>query len=198
MPRRHPTYWASSQRSHTFSSTPCYGAWTSAPLSAHLSTGWECKASQIETAICIRRPPHDNSSVHLRTTDVWRSGRITDGMRSCWRTLRYSILSSPTSAPPSWNGPTKSSMGPQGRRRAGTWRGHFPLCLFKRGAAGVEVPFPNSTIGNSMVYQDRSETNLLQLFAHPENSQWFSIFSVFVFEVIVVAELKLSTSFCFF
>jgi len=33
-PRRHPTCWASLQRSHTVSSTPCHGAWTSAPLSA--------------------------------------------------------------------------------------------------------------------------------------------------------------------
>jgi len=34
-PRRHPTCWASSQWSHTLSSMPCHGAWTSAPLSAH-------------------------------------------------------------------------------------------------------------------------------------------------------------------
>jgi len=30
-------------------------------------------------------------------------------------------------------------------------------------------------IGNFVVYEDRLETNLLQLFAHPENSEWFSI-----------------------
>jgi len=34
-----------------------------------------------------------------------------------------------------------------------------------------------------MVYQDCIETNLLQLFAHPENSEWFSIIYVIVFEV---------------
>ena len=34
-PPRHPTCWASSQWSHTISRTPCHGAWTSAPLSAH-------------------------------------------------------------------------------------------------------------------------------------------------------------------
>ena len=32
LPRRCPTYWASSQRSHTVSITPCDGAWTPAPL----------------------------------------------------------------------------------------------------------------------------------------------------------------------
>jgi len=31
------------------------GAWTSAPLSAHLSIEWECTASQIEIPICTRR-----------------------------------------------------------------------------------------------------------------------------------------------
>jgi len=33
-----------------------------------------------------------------------------------------------------------------------------------------------------MFYQDRSETNLLQLFAHPETSEWFSIIFVISFE----------------
>jgi len=35
------------------------GAWTSAPLSAYLSTRWECTASQIETPICARRTTTD-------------------------------------------------------------------------------------------------------------------------------------------
>jgi len=44
-------------------------------------------------------PPH-SSSVHLTTTtEVQRSGRITNGMRSGWKALRDSLLSSPTSAP---------------------------------------------------------------------------------------------------
>jgi len=38
-----------------------------------------------------------------------------------------------------------------------------------------------------MVYKDRIETNLLQLFAHLQNSQWFSISSAIVFEVNVIA-----------
>jgi len=53
--RRHPTCWASSQWSHTVSSTPCHEAWTPAPLSARPSI--ECKrtAPRIETPICTRR-----------------------------------------------------------------------------------------------------------------------------------------------
>jgi len=44
--------------------------------------------------------PHNNSLVQLTiTTEMWPSGRITNGMRSGWRTLRDSVLSSPTSAP---------------------------------------------------------------------------------------------------
>jgi len=41
-----------------------------------------------------------------------------------------------------------------------------------------------------MVWQDRIETNLLQLFAQQENSEWFSIISVVIFEVNIVAEQK--------
>jgi len=52
--RRQQTCWASSQWSHTVSSTPCHGAWTFAPLSAGQSSEWECTAPQIETPICSR------------------------------------------------------------------------------------------------------------------------------------------------
>jgi len=41
-----------------------------------------------------------------------------------------------------------------------------------------------------MVYQDQLETNLLQLFAHAESSQGFSIISVIIFEVNIVAKRK--------
>jgi len=41
-----------------------------------------------------------------------------------------------------------------------------------------------------MVYQDRIETNLLQLFAQQENSAWLSIISVIIFEVNIVPEQK--------
>jgi len=54
-PRRHPTYWTSSQWSHTVSNTLSYGALTYAPLSAHLSIEWKCTASQIETPISYTR-----------------------------------------------------------------------------------------------------------------------------------------------
>jgi len=50
--------------------------------------------------------------------------------------------------------------------------------------------FHNSIIGNFMVYQNRLETNLLQLFRHSENSAWFSIISVSIFEVNIVDEQK--------
>jgi len=54
------------------------GAWTSAPLSAHLSTGWECTASQIETPICTRRTQlidssDDNSSAALWPDHRWNT-----------------------------------------------------------------------------------------------------------------------------
>ena len=45
--------------------------------------------------------------------------------------------------------------------------------LSKGGETGAEAPFHNSIIGNFMVYQDRVEVNLLQLFAHPENTECF-------------------------
>jgi len=47
-----------------------------------------------------------------------------------------------------------------------------------------------SVIGNFMVYQDGIETYLLQVFAHPETSHWFSIISGIIFEVNIVAEQK--------
>ena len=53
------------------------------------------------------------------------------------------------------------------------WRhgGGIATLPFQQGETGVEVPFHNSIIGTFMVYQDRLETNLLQLFGHPENSE---------------------------
>jgi len=51
-----------------------------------------------------------------------------------------------------------------------------------------------------MVDKDRLKTNLLQLFAHPERSESFSIIFVFIFEVNIVAKQKQSqlvTIFCF-
>jgi len=46
-------------------------------------------------------------------------------------------------------------------------------------------------MGNFIVFQDRIETNLLQLFEQQENSEWFSIFnSLIIFEVKIAAEQK--------
>ena len=41
-----------------------------------------------------------------------------------------------------------------------------------------------------MVYQNRIETNLMQLLAQQENSEWLSIISVIILEVNIVAEQK--------
>ena len=41
-----------------------------------------------------------------------------------------------------------------------------------------------------MVYQDRLEANLLQLFVHAKKSEWISIISAIVFEVNVVSAQK--------
>jgi len=41
-----------------------------------------------------------------------------------------------------------------------------------------------------MIYQDRIETNLLQLFVQQGISEWFSIISVIIFEVNIVVEQK--------
>jgi len=43
---------------------------------------------------------------------------------------------------------------------------------------------------NFMVYHDRLETNLMQLFRYLENSEWFSIIPVIIFEVNTVDEQK--------
>jgi len=48
----------------------------------------------------------------------------------------------------------------------------------------------NSIVGNFMICHDQLETNLLQLFSHPESSEWFSIISVFIFEVNIAPEQK--------
>jgi len=59
-------------------------------------------------------------------------------------------------------------------------QGHFPL-NFQKVENGAEAPFHSSIAGNFMIYRDRLETHLLQLFTHPETSEWFSIISVSIF-----------------
>jgi len=48
----------------------------------------------------------------------------------------------------------------QGRRKGGEWGG---TDSFISGGNGAVVPFYKSITGNFMVYQDRIETNFLQL-----------------------------------
>ena len=68
---------ASSRRSHTVSITSCHGAWTSAPLNAHLSTRWEWMTSHIETTICTpaqqltSSSDHNNTSANPLLADHW-------------------------------------------------------------------------------------------------------------------------------
>jgi len=45
-------------------------------------------------------------------------------------------------------------------------------------------------MGNFMLCQDGFVTNLLQLFAQQENSEWFSVIYVIIFEVTIIAEQK--------
>jgi len=42
-------------------------------------------------------------------------------------------------------------------------------CRLKSGTTGADMPFHNNIIGNFMVYEDRLEKSLLQLFQRPEN-----------------------------
>ena len=52
----------------------------------------------------------------------------------------------------------------QGHRNGGTLQGHCPPALWKGGQRGHRSPSHSSIISNSMIYQDRLETNLLKLF----------------------------------
>ena len=53
----------------------------------------------------------------------------------------------------------------------GSMVGALPSLPFQKGTTGAEVLYHNSIIGNIMLYQDLLETNLLQVFGHPENSE---------------------------
>ena len=75
-------------------------------------------------------PLHNKSSVHLTTTtEVRRSGRITDGMRSSRRALRDFVLSSSISALFLLVNPAKISLILLNRLRGGV--GHFLSGLHK-------------------------------------------------------------------
>ena len=109
-PRRHPTCWASSQRSHIVSSMPCHGAWTCAPLHTHLSIEWECTGFSNRDIYLY--PPHNNSSVHLTTTTkVRRIGWIIDGIRVVSERYETPYFQPRHRHPPSQNGPAKNTVG---------------------------------------------------------------------------------------
>jgi len=58
--------------------------------------------------------------------------------------------------------------------------GHCPLPFHEEGNENGDA-FYNRIIGIFMVYQVGIETNLLQLCADPDNSEWFSIISGIIF-----------------
>jgi len=62
--------------------------------------------------------------------------------------------------------------------------------MAEEGKRGRRCLFNNSIVCNFMICQDRLETNLLQLSAHPDTSEWFSMISVIIFEINIVAEQK--------
>jgi len=125
-PRGHPTCWASSQWSHTVSSTPCHGVWTPAPFSDHLYIECKCTAPQVETPICTRRTTADQL--------IWQqhAAHCAYHQRSAeWADLLDSVLSSPTPAPPQ-NDPSKKWVR---LNRLRTDIGRFRSCMYKWGMA---------------------------------------------------------------
>ena len=124
--------------SHSLS-TPCHGAWTSASLSSHPFTGWERKISQIESTNLFSKHPFVPTaqqlitSVHLTTTttEAWRTGQITDGMRSVWKAPHDFALSSPTPAPIFQEWPCQGQLGTG--LTAAPCVGLLHSCLHKRG-----------------------------------------------------------------
>ena len=82
-------------RWNDFTSKPCHGAWTPAPLSAHPSIECRCTAPHIETPIYTLR-----TTIHLTTTTyVWRTEQITNRMQNGWTTPLDSAFSFQTPVP---------------------------------------------------------------------------------------------------
>ena len=96
--RWHPTFWASSQRSVTVSSTPCHGAWTSAPLSLHRFTELDARRLKWKHPFVPAAQQLTSSCHDYNNTRAALAGRITDEIRSGWRTQRDTLLSLPTIA----------------------------------------------------------------------------------------------------
>jgi len=92
-------------------------------------------------------PLHSKSSVHLTaTTEVRRSGRITDGMWSSRRALRDFVLSSSISAPTHLVNPAKISLILLNHLRSGV--GHFLSGLHKWGTDFLRLVMVGGGIGH--------------------------------------------------
>jgi len=131
-PRRHLTYWASSQWSHTILRTPCHGAWTPALLSAHPSIECSCTAPQIETPICARR----TATHQLLWQQQHTCGAVADHQWNAeWadNPIRLCTLSPDTGTHPP--GMTLSRRAWVRLNRLRTVVGHFRSCLYKWGMA---------------------------------------------------------------
>ena len=129
---RHPICWASLQWSHTFSSTPCYGAWTPAPLSTHLSTECKCTAPQIETAICTSRTT-TYQFIWQQQHTCGALGRLpTEGGVDGQPHKTPHFHPWHRRSPPGVTLPSRAWVQ-LNRLRTGVWRFHF--CLYKGGMA---------------------------------------------------------------
>jgi len=129
--RRHPTCSASSQWSHTVSSTPCHEAWTPSTQRSSVHQVQVHGASNRNTHLY---PPHNNSSVHLTTTTyVGRARRITNGVgsgRIPYKTPHFHLRHR---YPPPRNDPPKKSLGPTKPSPHRCWT--FPLLFVQMGMA---------------------------------------------------------------
>jgi len=130
--RRRPTCWASSQCSHTASSTQCHGAWTPAPLSAHPSIECRCTAPQIETPICTRRTT-THQFIWQQQHTCGALGRLpTEGGVDGQPHKTPHFHPWHRRSPPGVTLPSRAWVQ-LNRLRTGVWRFHF--CLYKGGMA---------------------------------------------------------------
>ena len=130
--RRHPTCWAPSQWSHAVFSTPCHVAWTSAPLSAHLSIQCKRTAPQNETSICTR---HTTSHQF-----IWQQqhtyGAVGGSPMECW--VGGQLHKTPHFHPRHRHPPAGMTLLRRAWVRLNRLRtgvGRFPSCLYKWGMA---------------------------------------------------------------
>ena len=132
-PRKHPAYWASSQWSHTVSSTPCHGAWKSAPPSAHPSIECRCTAPEIETSICTRRTTtHQFIWQQQHTCGALGGSPMECGVADNPTRLRI-FFTPDTGTHPSGMTLPRRALVPLNRLRTGI--GRFRSCLYKWGLA---------------------------------------------------------------